>query len=629
MVELTHTQRDYKSLRDFCSLATLQGIHSERGLRQMTIDKAQRTQPGKILSLFRRGSQWQKIDGYRVEDLNSEQPVWVTADSTMLGNIIAPEIRIDGMVHGAAVSQSITIVEGGQIWGNLYTASLQIEPGGAVYGWTSSIDEAQFVTIQSLGSLPDNWSASAVPPAAAGGSDLAAQDPAYMDAFNRLRQEAASAKAARAELEHTFDKRLSEVAGETAARVVSLREELATTRSTLTAVQQRAADLESNLEASRQQVERQTEALATNRALLEQQTEELQKNQESYEAKSAAYDQLYTSYRALDANFIAAQQQIDRLENKIDSLESALQNNLQHSAEQESSLIHWQELAEDYQKQIADLDSKLQSSDYQAVEHSRVIDMLRAQRDQLEEEWQQAQEELLLLRERDTRLLSKEELKKEQSLAEAFEAAQHEIVELKTAVSKLSKYEDQALWYEADLETARVELQETRAALGKQATRLTHLQEELETTRATTAAKDAEIDQLNQRLDKQIQHAHALEQRLNQEAEVKGVDRRTTQKSIQKLQLQLEAAEMELERHLEETSRQGQHLAEIQATLAEREIKIKQLKKTAVARAQTITELTEAARQRVESLEAKLTHSQEQVNELKSFIERKHKKRNG
>jgi chromosome segregation ATPase len=583
-----------------------------------------RSQPGKLLSIFRRGSQWQQIDGYRVEDLNSEQPVWITAGSTILGNIIAPQIKVAGMVNGNTVSQIVTITGEGQIWGDVYTAQLQIEPGGAVYGWISSIDHTQFQQIQEQGSVPEELPGEQEVTAKTGSAEMTTHDPVQIDAFNRLRQEAAVAKAARAELEHAFEKRLSETAGETAARVVSLRQELATTGSNLAAAEQKLAELESTLLARQSQIERQAEELATTLTVLDERSEELNKLRQEYEAQSSTYERLNAAHTKLDANYIAAQQKIDKLAKKIDSLESALQNNLRHSAEQEAALIRWQELAEDYQKQISGLESQLESSSFQVEEHSRVIEMLRAQRDQLETEWQQAQEELELLRSRDTRPLSKEKLKEERSLAEAYEQAQTELVRLETAVSQLSSYKDQAIWYQADLETARAELQETRAVVGRQETRLANLQDKLQATQAEIETKEEQISQLHERLEKQIHHAHALEQRLNQmqaHSEESATDRESLTTSQRQFQLQLEAAEMELERHLRETEAQGQHLAEIQATLAERELKMIQLKETAVARAQAIVEIKNAARKRIQNLEERLVQSRARVKELQALIE--------
>jgi chromosome segregation ATPase len=591
----------------------------------MTINKNHYTQSGGIFSIFRRGLRWQKIDGYRLEDLNSEQPVWVTAGSTILGNIIAPQIKVSGMVNGSVVSQTVTITTQGELWGDAYTARLNIEPGGAIYGWLNSIDDSQYRLIQAEGSIPKNL----IPDkSAASGSDaeLDGQTAAHRATLDRLRHEAASAKTARAELEHTFEKRLSDVAGETAARVVTLSEQLADTRSELKIAQEMVATLESNLSSRQVQIAQQTEELATTRTLLEERSAALSSLQEEHDRQSSTYQQLVTSYKELDLNYLAAQQKIDELNKKIKSTESALQDNLQHSAEQEAALIRWQELAEDYQKQINGLENQLENNGFQIEEQSRVIEMLRERRDQLEADWKTAQEELELLRNRDTRLLTKEELQDERSLAEAYEATQVELARLQTAVTQLSHYEDKVMWYQLDLDTARAELQETRAVVGKQETRLATLQEELETAHATIEAKQQEIDQLNEYLEHQTNHARTLEQKLNEmQARIEEIETDDgADKTQNQLQLQLEAAEMELERHLSETATQGQHLAEIQATLVEREITIKQLKQTAVARAHTITEIKSAARKRIQLLEEKLATSQQKIEELQAFIERTH-----
>lgn len=592
----------------------------------MSINDNHHSAPNKLISLFRRGPRWREIDGYHVEDLNSEQPVWVTAGSTMLGNIIAPQIKVSGMVNGNTVAETITIMATGQIWGDIYTGQLQIEPGGRLYGWISSIDTEQYRQIQEQGAVPDNMP----PPQAMPETDGEfAYDPAQMDAFNRLRYEAAVAKTARFELEHTFEMRLAEVAGETAARVATLSEELATTRTNLATARQELAQLENKLITHQNKIERQAEELTTTHTLLEERNEAFNTLQQKYDEKSTAFEQLDTAYKKLDVNYITSQQKIDRLANKIDSLESALQDNLQHSAEQEEALIRWQELAEDYKKQIEGLETELEANQYQVKEHSRVIEMLRSQRDQLEAEWEQAQQELELLRSRDTRPLSTEALENERALTESYEEAQAELAQLKTIVSQLSQYEDQVIWYQADLETARAELQETRAVVGKQETRLTNLQAKLKAATLEVKNSEQQINELQERLQQQTHHTHALEQRLNQMqilAEEKTSNQAALEKSQQQFQLQLEAAEMELERHLHETEAQGQHLAEIQATLVEREIKMEQLKKTAVSRAQTIIEIKNAAHKRIQTLEERLAQSQKQVQELKAFIERSHKK---
>ncbi len=192
----------------------------------------------------------------------------------MLGDIIAPHIRIDGIVHGAAVANSVTITAGGQIWGDIYTAALQIEAGGAIYGWMSSIDAGQYEAIVSQGRVPAQPAdkTTAAPP---GSSAAAARDLTHMETLTRLRHEASTAKAALAELEHTFEKRLDDVAGETVARVVTLREELARTRSELATAQQQLAALTNNLRDSQTQIEQQTAALTTAETLRDEQTKTL------------------------------------------------------------------------------------------------------------------------------------------------------------------------------------------------------------------------------------------------------------------------------------------------------------------------------------------------------------------
>ena len=82
---------------------------------------------------------------------------------------------------------------------------------------------------------------------------------------------------------------------------------------------------------------------------------------------------------------------------------------------------------------------------------------------------------------------------------------------------------------------------------------------------------------------------------------------------IQEQKIQLEASEIELNRYLNQATTQGQHLAEIQARLVERELQLKQaVDKIKVSRSmiekqnQAIKQIQQKAGERIRTLQSKL-----------------------
>ncbi|MCA9973706.1 MAG: polymer-forming cytoskeletal protein, partial [Anaerolineales bacterium] len=159
------------------------------------------------------------MSGYRVGDIQLDEPVSVLPQAHIVGNIIAPRLRVAGMVYGSTAAHDTIILKDGQIWGDVHTGRLEVAAGGRVQGWVSSLDSADYQRIREEGVVP------AIEPGAATAQDLPAngrsvtRSDAQNTLLRRLQDEAASALAARVELEQTFDKRLQEVAGETTARL--------------------------------------------------------------------------------------------------------------------------------------------------------------------------------------------------------------------------------------------------------------------------------------------------------------------------------------------------------------------------------------------------------------------------
>ena len=97
-----------------------------------------------------------QIEGYHVGNILSDKPVFVGNRSAIVGNILAPAITIKGDVYGACAALEILIHENGQVWGDLQTHSLIMEPGGQVHGWVNYLDKAVFKSLAAQGELGDD-----------------------------------------------------------------------------------------------------------------------------------------------------------------------------------------------------------------------------------------------------------------------------------------------------------------------------------------------------------------------------------------------------------------------------------------------------------------------------------------
>ncbi|NJN54478.1 MAG: hypothetical protein HC804_06835, partial [Anaerolineae bacterium] len=90
---------------------------------------------------------------------------------------------------------------------------------------------------------------------------------------------------------------------------------------------------------------------------------------------------------------------------RLDSLETIHRNNMQYQADQEDSLVRWQELAEVKEKKAAELETELQKAQHQLEESANTMKLLREQRHDLDAELEKALDELRGLQESKTRPL--------------------------------------------------------------------------------------------------------------------------------------------------------------------------------------------------------------------------------
>ncbi len=357
----------------------------------MTVEINKRSGIG-VFAFLKAKTEWMEIGDYYVGDINSENPVAILAGATVVGNIFAPKVRVNGLLYGTAVSRKVIVKSEGMVWSNVYSTSLQMDVGGTIQGFISSIDENKYDLLRSLDNPSD------LPPIAfsknAPEGAPSPPTPDQLDALIRLQAEAGAAIAARAELEHSFDTRLTEIVGATSARATALDKEVGETRENLMAVSQQLDESQALSKTQVEQIERANHELSLTRDLLQEKIGEWEELTAVYEQKSIDHEQLQTKKSELDIILHEKTVEVDELTERLTSLETALQSSLQHSGEQEDALVRWQELGEARQEQVDKLEIELDTVSFKLDESRRLADMIRSQRKEAEISWEKSEDDL-------------------------------------------------------------------------------------------------------------------------------------------------------------------------------------------------------------------------------------------
>lgn len=607
-----------------------------------------------FFSRLKRDPVWKEYAGYHVGDIIEHQPVAVPPGATIVGNIIAPQIMVMGLLSGAAIGRDVIVSASGEVWGDVQAVHLNVEAGGKIRGWVSSLAEAEYdeLAAGALIPLPENGDS----PNGLKPEHKRVLDRDRLSSLHRLQTETAVALAARTELEESFDQRLSEIAGDMANQLALLREELNTTQNQLNKVQQDADSTAETLQTREAQVKRQSEELSNTQDLLSQTTEALEELQLKYAQKEELLASLQAAKAGTDTHLEEALVHVDTLTGRIHNIETALQASLLHSSDQEDALLRWQELAETQEKRADELEGNLAKAKRQVQESNDVINMLRDQRKQLEKEWGDAQmriDELekemqseaarveALFAKSDETIQSllnqqsyfeqkakqteqlnqeltddltqlKEQLAiKEEEVADArahykklharwkqtstqLEAIQkqptrllsseqlEEVTEkLREAEEQAKQYHEQMLWNQAELENTRTELNQARERTEKQAKQLEKLNllnQEVQTLRETLRRQEAQSAQ----------------------------DKENLKQALRAQDSQLDASEKELARYLLETEQQGKRLANIQATLIERELQLQETKQIVAKQQKFIKQMQEVTKAKIQQLQAQV-----------------------
>jgi epidermal growth factor receptor substrate 15 len=549
----------------------------------------------KLFAFWQRRQNKLEISGYEVGDIQSDDPVLINPGSTLVGDVSAPEVIVSGLLTGHVICKSLIIRSGGQVWGNVYTISCQVEAGGRIQGWVTAVDEETYLDLKntqidpnSNGLLIDTEIPPEAPPTV-----LASRQDQHITLLQNLQAEAAAALAARAELEQDFDNRLAEVAGDATTRIATLQEDLEEANQAMAQWQNQAQALAKTLAERDEQVTRQSNELNDTREQLEERKQELLTTRNALDERNKRFDELFAAKAEVDSQLEAARQEIEQLNERIHTIETALQGSLQHSHEQEESLIRWQELAEVTEKKAQGLEKEIDNLKLQAEEAANTIELLREQRRYAEEQLEAAQEELRELRRKSTKPIT----------AELSPNYEEQFTELE---QKIQKYEEQILWYKANIKTIQAALEEANLEVDTQQKLIAQLE-------ADTVSKQAQLDKwkqeaanYQQQLAEQNKKIEALQtslQNLRQQANQKV---NALKEKVLQAQLKQEASEIDFARLQKETRAQGQRLAEMQAMLIERELQLEKARELIQKQREFIAEMKQVTTQRIQKLSRQL-----------------------
>ena len=334
------------------------------------------------------------------------KPVRVLREAALGGDLVAPQVVVEGTVYGSVTALEVTITATGVVWGDVYATAVQIAPNGQLHGWYTSINDTQYEELRTLeAGKPLNLP---TPTPATNGLNASQQSqlkqllnsqPAERTYLLRLlQQKAATAVLARMEMEQRFDERISQNVLGSSQEVTRVRDTISKLESDNTALSQQLHELQSKLERRGRDLADQKEAMTTAEQTIERQSE--------------AMDELLVLHNAQAQELNTAQKKIKQLEQQIQdlhneaeltaerlrSLDIALQDSLQRGADQEEALVRWQELAELTEKQAKEAKAELNTLTMQQREGAQALAIMRDQRNRLEEEWDKAQDEIAKLK---------------------------------------------------------------------------------------------------------------------------------------------------------------------------------------------------------------------------------------
>ena len=361
-------------------------------------------------TLFSRESEPEEylLEGYSAGRVREPIPVRVAPDTAVVSDIIAPQVVVEGLVHGFIIARELFIAATGRVWGDVYTTAVTIAPQGQLNGWLSTIDEQTYTSLYENPQVLVNLAASqngssvvkALPPQlhTAANELLNTLPPERVGILHLLQQEAGTALAARLELEQEFERRLDETHVQALNEATSLRQQEAMFLSKQGESRQQIADLQAQLDVRARELGERTAEISTAHHTIEKQADELLDLQTHYSMQTAELSAAQQRIEQLQGQVQLLERQAEATAERIHSLDIALQDSLQRGSEQEEALVRWQELAELTEKQAKEAKAELDTLTMQQREGAQTLAIMRDQRNRLEQEWDKAQDEIAKLK---------------------------------------------------------------------------------------------------------------------------------------------------------------------------------------------------------------------------------------
>ena len=611
----------------------------------------------RVGSFLKREKDWLEITGYHAEAIHSEQPVRLMVGATVASDVYAPKVATAGLIRGFVVSLELLVEAEGQIWGDVYTSLLMVEPGGKVQGWLSTIDEDDYDLLAqgeiTPTTLTNALNAPTLPtrPKLSADDLLPNDDQGQLAILRRIRMEAAEALVARAELEEAFEEKLAERAGEKIAEAEKLRQELLVVRGDLLAIERQQGSMSEKLQLRDQTVSSQTEQVTQLQVELEEKTAALNNLLQMHEEQGQLKTAIESEFNELNEALRSERERVEVLSARMENMEPALQASLQRAADQQEALVRWQELAELGENQVGGLNEELVNAQGKLEDTEGMLGMLRKQRDKLQDEHDTLKIELEGLRRQ-----VGSDMPDTESAKVALEVTNQRIAELETAVAEQQKTLDrervQLLEHQQVREQAEAELKRIQRKNEHQIKLINELkgsnkehQEQAEKWKNTVGrmtdilyGAEERMKEMRTRLDTAEQEVTANRESLQvdlHEYELKlkekmaktreqweqaqqdaEAEKKVLKEELHNRKLQLEAMEEEVTYYIQEIDGQRQRLTEMQATLIEREIELDKIKVTLQEQTIEARKIRQLATTRIRQLEGDLVQAKHRLKSM-------------
>jgi chromosome segregation ATPase len=613
--------------------------------------------------MLRHGRNWLTVEEHHVGEIQTDRPVFVAADAIVVGDIQAPKVVVSGLLYGLVRANECAIENGGQIWGDVFTKTLTIEADCKIHGWVTTQDENS-LTISKMPDLPEDVRSGIVD-----NMELLEQEKSAIrvSIWRQLQAEAAAALVSRLATERDFDQRLEELAGDSIAEASELREKIEILQQQQMVIDLRIARLQETIKMRDDQLQHRTGELADLQARLDQRDQAIEELEQSRQEDSFRLESLEVAKKSLLSQLAESDGRVRALEERAENLESALQDSLQHTSEMEESLVRWQELADVNENQVRELENEINLLNIQLNESNQVVEMLRAQREKVEVEWNQADielreseevrtaletslsqanSELDVLRQESQWLRTELSALKEQisSRPDEYNEALARIAvaegtvreleeQLKNSQAVAQANYEKLLWSQAAHNEAIAEFEEAQQTIRERDEFIRLMEEKL-------AEKQALADKWQNSVSRMTDLLYDAEKKLKEmEARLANIDTKDDdeKKALRELarqrQLQMEAFQVEIDDLHEQISSQGSRLAEVQAALIERDLAIDASQGEIKASRAEIERVKRLATLRIRRVEAdqqrtkdELAQAERKLSDLSAWLERRRRR---